>query len=819
MPAARTILHLGRCAAGVPLGVVESHGTRPDLASRRSEHGFHRGGGASGPGVPVIDGPDPVTISGLAASYTATVGEAVSFEFTFAPSAAVPSQPSVTPAELVLALTHDSGTATVTGTATHADTYTATFEFTHRARTDTHTATTTITVACRAGRTQQPDRTCAAPVCAAPLGSIATGTLGPQSGTWERDCVLPTGRRSGSGTYYAKHYTFTLTRRARVTIDLTSADQDAYLYLLSGHSPDGTELHHDDDSGTGSNSKLSVNLEAGDYTISASTYRTGRTGSFQVRVQASEPAVCTTTLDSGTINSQTLTLSLERGTWEDSCALPSGRRSGSGTYYAKHYTFTLTRSAQVTIDLTSDDQDTYLFLLSGHSPDGTELHRNDDSGTGRNSKLTDINLTAGDYTITATTYARQRTGSFSVRASAYLPLVVDGLEDSYDATVDEMFSAGFRYRAAVSEVSVAPGSGLSLALADLGGSAGLAGIPKFVDTYTVTLEFTQPGGVGEHAFTVAASCAEGHIQQSDRSCEPPVCTQPLGSGRISSGTLGGSGSWKAGCQLPANRRGGGPYYAMHYTFSLNLPAEVTIDLTSGDQDTYLILLEGHGPDGTVFRRDNDSGDLLNSRLSHMSLPAGDYTIIASTYWPERTGSFEVSIEAAASCPAGQVLIDDAACVQPLPRLADRHHSSLTYPPAGHLTDTCYRTDLSDGSALYTCRDLVDIRHFIDKSREDMELSEPHAMFGTIITLESGVILEGCQSVSAEYWQCDYRADFVWHQRVVGLSATNYTYPALVDGVLRPLECAVALAEMWFARDPGTLTSVVDACLALLEEDE
>ena len=414
-----------------------------------------------------IDGPDPVTISGLAASYTATVGEAVSFEFTFAPSAAVPSQPSVTPAELALALTHDSGTATVTGTATHADTYTATFEFTHRARTDTHT---TITVACPAGRTQQPDRTCAAPVCTAPLGSIATGTLGPQSGTWERDCVLPEGRRSRIGTYYAKHYTFTLTRRAQVTIDLTSADEDTYLLLLSGHSPDGTELHHDDDSGTGRNSKLSVNLEAGDYTISASTYRSERTGSFQVRVQASEPAVCTTTLDSGTINSQTLTLSLERGTWEDSCALPSGRRSGSGTYYAKHYTFTLDADADITIDLTSDYQDAYLFLLSGHGPDGTELHRNDDSGTGRNSKLTDISLAAGDYTITSSTYSSRRTGSFQVRVEAVAPAAC--ITDLGVLALEPVISGGV-WSASSECVSLRRGS---------------TGSPHYARYYTFTLE-------------------------------------------------------------------------------------------------------------------------------------------------------------------------------------------------------------------------------------------------------------------------------------------------------------------------------------------
>ena len=497
-------------------------------------------------------------------------------------------------------------------------------------------------------------------VCTQPLGSgtinSAALVLGPQSGTWEPACVLPAGRMGRSGTFYARHYTFTLAHAAQVTVDLTSSDQDAYLFLLQGHGTDGTELRRNDDGGAGRNSKLtSISLAAGDYTISASTYSRQRTGSFQVRMEASAPVVCTQPLGSGTINSAALVLGPQSGTWEPACVLPAGRMGRSGTFYARHYTFTLAHAASVTVDLTSSDQDAYLFLLQGHGPDGTELRRNDNGGDGRNSKLSDISLAAGDYTISASTYWRQRTGDFNVRAEAYFPLTVSRLRRSYSVTVDEFFGVTFGYgpQAAVPSVeSVAP-SGLSLTIAHLDGWAGFVGRPTHAGTYRVALAFRQGDRVDHYRLVVTVACPEGHTQQSDRTCEAPteaVCTVPLGNGTVSSGVLelDDPGTWEQSCELPARRRAGdSTYYAKHYSFNLQMDAEVTIDLTSGT-DTYLFLLRGHGPEGTEIDHDDNGGVGHNSRLSYRPrLEAGDYTVAASTSSAETTGSFNLAVRAVA----------------------------------------------------------------------------------------------------------------------------------------------------------------------------
>ena len=742
----------------------------------------------------VTTGTAASTVTELAGSHAATVGEALSLAFSFSPPSAVPSVQSVTPSGLNLTLSRSGDTASVAGTPTLAGAYEVTFAFTQTGRVDTHT--TTVEVVCATGHTQQDDRSCTAAVCIAPLGS-------------------------------------------------------------------------------------------------------------------------------GTISSQTLTLGPETGTWENGCVLPAGRRYGSGTYYAKHYTFTVSLQADVTIDLTSSDQDTYLYLLEGHGADGRRITHNDDGGSELNSRIT-RRLPAGDYTISASTYRTQRTGDFQVSVKAYVPLSVSGLESSYDAVGHEALSFAFTYEpaaAAVSLQSIAPSSGLALAVSGDAGAVSVSGTPTLAGDYEVTFEFTQTGRVDTRTTTVEAVCPEGHTEQSDRSCAPAVCEESLGP--VSSGTLGPvQGSWEQACELPASRRSGtGTYYAKHYTFTLNLRAFVTIDLTSSDQNTYLYLLRGHGPDSAFVRADNDSGDGTNSRLSDVELPAGDYTVSASTLIRERTGDFELTVRAVApattdlqhsystvvgqtllvefalspagiavptiepattpgldvsvsaanyieldgqpslsltpqrtgdwnltmvltqpgrrdthpitvtaTCPTDQVSLS-GTCAEPLEMLQRRHYVSIWPQPSGHPTNGCYKTDLSDGSIVYTCRRIQESRVFISKTSDQiLAASSPHATYGTMLTLrsddtdESDVTLEGCQSITSDYWQCDFRADLLWAQRTVRATAENYIIPALINGVAEPLNCARAIGVLWatvasVTPDARAFTAVVTACAAVLAEDD
>ena len=188
-----------------------------------------------------------------------------------------------------------------------------------------------------------------------------------------------------------------------VSIDLESS-VDTYLYLRSDGGTSGDALHEDDDGGDGTNSRIVATLSAGTYTIEATTYNAGETGSFELTIsglgETSDTGCGQAITDDGTTN----------GTWAEGC--DSQDRPGS---YARYYTFTLEQQSNIAIDLESDI-DTYLFLRQGESRAGDSVNdhvADDDAGDGLNAKVEET-LEAGAYTIEATTYQAGETGSFTL---------------------------------------------------------------------------------------------------------------------------------------------------------------------------------------------------------------------------------------------------------------------------------------------------------------------------------------------------------------------------------------------------------------------
>ena len=236
--------------------------------------------------------------------------------------------------------------------------------------------------------------------CVSALGNV-TGTV-TRSGTWAQGCSSQ--NRSGS---YARYFSFNVVEQGEVRIDLSSSGStsvDTYLYLLSGSGKTGSVLESDDDGGSGTNSRITRNLSPGAYTLEATTYSSGDTGSFSLSFTGLTLS-CETSL--GTISGTNTRL----GTWSSGCS--STNRSGS---YARFYTFTLNGSAEVAVSLDSTDSpqvDTYLYLFSGSGTSGSVLGSDDDGGSGRNSYLSK-QLAAGTYTVEATTFSSSTTGAFQV---------------------------------------------------------------------------------------------------------------------------------------------------------------------------------------------------------------------------------------------------------------------------------------------------------------------------------------------------------------------------------------------------------------------
>ena len=230
--------------------------------------------------------------------------------------------------------------------------------------------------------------------------SIAVGDTA--SGTWATGC-----QSTVSGRGYARYYSFTLEQEAEVTIDLTSS-VDTYLYLRGEDATSGVALHENDDIESGNtNSRIEETLEAGTYTIEATTYSAGETGVFTLTVSTSggTDAPGTGCGDSIAVGDTA------SGTWATGC-----QSTVSGRGYARYYSFTLEQEAEVTIDLTSS-VDTYLYLRGEDATSGVALHENDDIESGNTNSRIEETLEAGTYTIEATTYSAGETGVFTLTVS------------------------------------------------------------------------------------------------------------------------------------------------------------------------------------------------------------------------------------------------------------------------------------------------------------------------------------------------------------------------------------------------------------------
>ena len=235
------------------------------------------------------------------------------------------------------------------------------------------------------------------------------------TGDWASDCESAVGARG-----YARYYTFTLAEESAVTITLEST-VDPYLYLREGEAKSGDFLHENDDIVlvTNTNSEIQETLAAGTYTIEATTYGFGETGSFTLTVSGlgdvTMPTPPQEPMPTDDPCRQTLSgAGASNGMWASDCE--SATRGGS---YARYYTFTLTEAAAVTITLESDT-DPYLYLREGEAKSGDAVQENDDitPGTDTNSQIQGT-LVAGTYTIEATTYSSGETGSFTLTTSGW----------------------------------------------------------------------------------------------------------------------------------------------------------------------------------------------------------------------------------------------------------------------------------------------------------------------------------------------------------------------------------------------------------------
>ena len=144
-------------------------------------------------------------------------------------------------------------------------------------------ATPTPTATATSVPTATPTRVSRSTLNPGCIGKIGLGWL---TGTWNADCLSDkTPATAKTGTRYARFYTFTLDDASSVTVSITSDDvADAYLYLLEGVGNAGTVVNRGD-------SRITEQLQAGSYTIEATTYNLQTGGNFMLTLDISTASV------------------------------------------------------------------------------------------------------------------------------------------------------------------------------------------------------------------------------------------------------------------------------------------------------------------------------------------------------------------------------------------------------------------------------------------------------------------------------------------------------------------------------------------------
>ena len=126
-----------------------------------------------------------------------------------------------------------------------------------------------------------------------------------------------------------------------------------------------------------------------------------------------------------------------------------------------------------------------------------------------------------------------------------------------------------------------------------------------------------------------------------------LCRQTIFLGTLGEGVHVLSG-WNDNCATSQQRPGS---YSRYYSFFLERDSSIIIDLRSKAANAYLYLFSGatHGAD--ILAHDDNAGrtgefNWWGARIVRQHLPAGMYTIEASTHSPGRRAQFSLSIVAA-----------------------------------------------------------------------------------------------------------------------------------------------------------------------------
>ena len=232
---------------------------------------------------------------------------------------------------------------------------------------------------------------------------------------------------------------------------------------------------------------------------------------------------CTAVMGSLAHGAQTVVRTL---TSDSRCTSAQRLAGGSAPFHARWHTFILDAGAWMTLGLEPADSgnaalDTYLMLLDGHGSGGSVLHRHNNL-YGDATRLDDIWLPAGHYTIEATTALSNATGNYRLTVRVDQDPRIGGLPTAIGAHAGIGRKLRFNYQPTTATViaGTPDASRLSTAVTAVHGAAALEITPRRTGTITLPVTVTHAGRSGTHEIVIKTTCPPGHVGGSGGTCTP-----------------------------------------------------------------------------------------------------------------------------------------------------------------------------------------------------------------------------------------------------------------------------------------------------------
>lgn len=467
---------------------------------------------------------------------------------------------------------------------------------------------------------------------AAAAGASASLNVGDR-----KDGMLEPGDEIAGDGPFQDRWTFNARAGQRLRVEMHSADFDSYIVVLA---PDGSQLGTDDDGGDeGNDAALGIRAQtAGTYTVLATSYgESVKIGAYRLSLME----------ENGDFSDPGIAAVIATGQTKEG-RLEAGDQTGQRGL-EDSWTFQGTQGQMARIDIVTTAFDSYATLYFN----GMAVDSNDDGGDGNNARLMTVLPGTGTYTVHVSQYGSGGSGgryaiSLSIsdappgagrieritigqRVSGRLeagdrPRSGGGYQDVWefdgregqDVTI-EMHSGEFD-----SYLELRDDMGAQVAEDDDSGEGNdamiLTRLPRAGRYRIIARSYGERESSGFYELMLSSG---GEITRPGRPTEIREGQTLLGRLEQGDSVVGDS------------------TYADAFTFRATRDGQVTVDLRSGDFDSYLIVKD---QSGATLATDDDGGEGTNSRITISVRRNQTYRIFANSYGEDRaTGLYRLSL--------------------------------------------------------------------------------------------------------------------------------------------------------------------------------